>query len=189
MSWLWDGPGNLPAGSNPALDRTLAGMLLTRLRRLAAVTALVALVSAGPASAQVQVRDVGGFQNWAEMAHANVTFTASGSMTWTVELADLFNYIYSCSGGTCVLSFIFNSTSPGGTPSNELRFSLPTGIVPVKVFNNVIRYDVAGTSTVGYATVNPSWSYVRLVKIDGTTTWANGTNNTSITGQITFAVR
>src|SRR5574341_227656 len=75
-------------------------------------------------SSTTQWRLIGHDQGgWARAAFSAGDFTGSGSMTWTVEAADVFDMSFKLDGRSLFISAVINGTSIGGTPSNQLIVS------------------------------------------------------------------
>lgn len=83
------------------------------------------------------------------VAHNAADFTANGSMTWTVEAADLNHFEYVQRGNVVTVWLRIADSTVGGTLNNELRIAFPggftltstTALTPVYMFN--------GTTTIG----------------------------------------
>ena len=59
-------------------------------------------------------------------------FTGSGSMTWTVESADLKTFTYIQLGKLVKVAIVIEDSSVGGTPAGTLSIALPAGFVAAK---------------------------------------------------------
>lgn len=126
---------------------------------------------------------------WTNVAYASGNFTASGSMTWTVESGDQVAYSYMLIGHTMWLAFALNNTTVGGTPSTELHVAIPGGFTgknnatlgAVRSFDN-------GTDTVGFCGAVASAAYVRCWR-GGFSNWAASTNSTSLQAFVTLEVQ
>ncbi|MGE0450578.1 MAG: hypothetical protein AB7Q29_13480 [Vicinamibacterales bacterium] len=64
-----------------------------------------------------------------DIAHSAGDFTGSGSMTWTVEVADLVRFTVQQHGRQVVVDVIIADATIGGTPSTSLQVQLPYGWV------------------------------------------------------------
>jgi hypothetical protein len=118
-------------------------------------------------------------------------FTASGSMTWTVESADVANYSYMLIGRMMVLAWVLNATTQGGTADQELRVAVPGGFAIAKNAIFVMGYTSDnGTVKTGIAFPQTPNTYVSLYN-DNTlsSNWAGtGTNTTTIRASIIIEV-
>lgn len=120
-------------------------------------------------------------------------FTATGSMTWTVESGDVRAFKYTQRGAQVTIALAVADFTTGGTADTTLRALLPNsftaanqGTVAVYAFGRgranggtlqgVVAYTAAGAST-----------FLHLDKFDGST-WANGTNNGDVQGSVTLFV-
>lgn len=56
-------------------------------------------------------------------------FVGVGTLTWTVELADVVNHAVALSGNMCWLSLNLASTTTGGVADASLRYVIPFGVV------------------------------------------------------------
>lgn len=126
---------------------------------------------------------------WTAVTYSSGNFTASGSMTWTVDSVDQIAYRYMLIGHTMWLAFTLNSTSISGTPDQELRVKIPGGFSNTTdaVLAAVRSYD-NGTDTVGFCGAVASQTYVRCWR-GGFTSWAASTNNTAIQAFLTLEVQ
>lgn len=128
---------------------------------------------------------------WTAVAHDAANFTASGSMTWTVEAADQVSFGYMIIGKTMFVRFTLNGTSVGGTVSTELRIRIPAGGVAAAAGGSptigAIRSFDNGTDTVGFCGVVAGATYIRCWR-GGFTNWALSTNNTSVQGTAMFEI-
>lgn len=126
---------------------------------------------------------------WTSVAYNSANFTASGSMTWTVDSGDQVAYAYMMIGKTMFISFTFNNTSVGGTVSTELRFAIPAGFLALNNATiSAIRSFDSGTDTVGFCGTVAGAGYIRCWR-GGFTNWALSTNNTSVQGLAIFEVQ
>jgi hypothetical protein len=128
---------------------------------------------------------------WTSVAYNAANFTASGTMTWTVQEADQVSFGYMLFGKTMVVRFTLNLTSVGGAASTELRIAIPGGHVASSTGGSptigAIRAYDNGTDTVGFCGVVASAGYVRCWR-GGFSNWAASANNTSVQGMATFEV-
>ena len=120
------------------------------------------------------------------VAYAAGNFTASGSMTWTVEAADQTTFEYVLQGKWMWVNFLLGGTTIGGTVSSALKIKIPASqtaansvVTPVRVRNN-------GTNSIGYAAVvGDTFIYIYLVAGGN---WTLSTNNAGAAGHIHFLV-
>jgi hypothetical protein len=126
-------------------------------------------------------------RGWSTPLFNAAEFLGNGSMTWTVQSADVGTYAYTLDGRTMTLAFTLNGTSVGGTPSSILRMTIPAGKVATKAMNVMVRASDNGTPVTAWAYTDISGIYINVQKIDFSN-WAASTNATTIQGQITFEV-
>jgi len=124
---------------------------------------------------------------WTTPAYDAGNFTASGSMTWTVEGADVKTYAYIIIGKIMHISFCIENTTVAGTPHVELRIAIPAGktankqnTVPIYIMDNEVR-------SFGIAFISPAGGQIICYKAD-ISNWAASTNLTRVNGQITFEI-
>lgn len=122
---------------------------------------------------------------WVQFPFDAAAFTASGSMTWTVEAADVVTFALTRIGRTVIVSFEVTGTTLGGTASTEVRLALPSAVVPLRGMSNNVRLFDGGTGISGYAHVNPNGTYIRVTKLDASNLTL-GTNVFGLQGQIAF---
>ena len=128
--------------------------------------------------------------SWTSPAYSAGNFTASGSLTWTVEQADITTYAYTLVGKTMTVVFFIESTSTGGTASNILQIAIPGSFTAAKRMSMPTLWyaDAGGANAVGRAEVVSSGTVIRLTKMDNSN-WSNAAaNNTDVHGMITFEV-
>lgn len=145
-----------------------------------------------PALSSTYVADLSGANltfPWTGITFSSGNFTASGSMTWTVDSGDQGTNAYTVVGSTVHWTFGFFNTTVGGTASSELRVTLPGGFTAAGSSTNgtcatadnaVLRY--------GMWQVVAGNTYASLYRdITGANWDVGGTNATSIRCMITFA--
>lgn len=126
---------------------------------------------------------------WTSVTYASGNFTASGSMTWTVEEADVSNFQYMIIGKTMWVNFWLALTSVGGTLSDTLKIKIPANKVSANAI--IVR--------VGFLNDNGTVREGRVQANAGSTTldinlhlggnFAASTNATYVVGQIFFEIQ
>lgn len=126
---------------------------------------------------------------WITPAFSAGDYTASGSMTWTVDSGDVSVNAYRVSGKTLTRAFGIITTTVGGTPSNELRSANPNGYTAAgRVFNGGVMND-NGTAANGYLdTKSAGNGYVGFFLNSGAN-WQAATNNTAALSSISFEIQ
>jgi hypothetical protein len=123
-------------------------------------------------------------------AYAAGDFTASGSMTWTVDSGDISTYAYKLDGRRLSVLFAIISTSVGGTLSNNLRIKVPGGFTNTKFVLSVsLNYVDAGSggNTAGFVRITVGGTNIECYKFN-VGNWTSATNNTETYGEIFFEV-
>lgn len=146
------------------------------------VTATGALYERGRAAA------VG---EWIAVPYASGNFTASGSMTWTVDAADVTTYAYTLVGKTMTLAWWIDTSTTGGVASSDLRLALPAGFRAARSVDGAHNYldTVAGFSGTGPCQISAGMAYVSLFRNLGGTAWALSPNGVYSRGQLTLEVQ
>jgi len=122
-------------------------------------------------------------------AYAAGDFTASGSMTWTVDSGDITVYAYRLAGKMLAMQFAIISTTVGGTVSNNLRIKIPGGFTNTKYVLSVsLNYSDNGSgNTAGFLQVGAGNTYIECYKFS-VANWTLATNATGVYGEIFFEV-
>lgn len=106
-------------------------------------------------------------------------WTASGSMTWTVQSGDVVARTYRVIGDTIFTNLQVTTTSVGGTPSTSLRVILPGAFTAQEVVQVPCHIYDNGTYTTGTAITAVGSLIINIQRTDGGNFTAS-TNNTSI---------
>lgn len=115
---------------------------------------------------------------WTAVPHSAGDFTANGSMTWTVEAGDLFEFSYAMFGDLMVVSFVIFGSTIGGTPNTLLNVKIPAGKLAARGQNQPMSYsNNGGTEVHGVAQVAAAGTVISLYRGLGVGNWATGTNN------------
>jgi hypothetical protein len=128
---------------------------------------------------------------WITRTFAAGNYTGSGAMTVTMASGDVTTDAYYLRSRVLHIMIELGTFTTGGTPDTEVRVAVPGGFTVAKstrsaavVQNNGGGFDegwlvvtAAGTTIAGYRANN------------FTTTWANGTDNNDLRGQIFFEVQ
>lgn len=115
-------------------------------------------------------------------------FTASGSMTWTVQSTDVVTFAYALVGKLITINFTLDQTSIGGTASNALQIAIPGGFTSAKAFYALIQLNEGSGAVVAQARVTVGGSVIQIFKMDSTTNFALTTNTTYVRGSLAFAI-
>jgi hypothetical protein len=130
-----------------------------------------------------------GVSEWITPTFDAGDFTASGSMTWTVEAGDVAVYRYKMlSADTMVLQWSISTTTVGGTPSYALRIKIPNGKTAAGV-QDVLSYGSDnGTTMVNLVEVSNGVTYIEIFTTVAAANWSASTNTTFVRGQIILKV-
>lgn len=119
---------------------------------------------------------------WVPIPYAASNYTASGSMTWTVEAGDVLSHKYRIDGLTLWLNFYLATTTIGGTPSTDLNVLLPAGCVMNQYLVTPI-WTLNPGARVAVAVGNPNNTVWKLQNIDGSA-WTANTNGTYVAANL-----
>ena len=115
-------------------------------------------------------------------------YTASGSMTWTVDAGDVYSFRYKIEGKTMTIIFYLFHTTVGGTLSSNLIRAIPEGKTAANYTGNPVQLWDNGVPTTGIATVDSASNYIKIWRSDFQN-YTAATNATDIIGQITFEIQ
>lgn len=123
---------------------------------------------------------------WLSQTFAAGDFTANGSMTWTVDEADVVTNAYYYSGITLLWSVAVITSTVGGTPASTLRLA-STGLGTLTPRTSIIvpnsNNAVANFGRNAYSGTNMTW-----LRDKDSGVWDAAANNTSVSGLLTFSV-
>lgn len=124
--------------------------------------------------------------------HDASMFTGNGSMTWTVEVADLVTLVYTLMGKRLEVFFTIRAAAVGGTPAGALRILIPgkdangNAFVSARTITTPVYVEDASTPAIGLAYVQAGVGYIHIAKLDGTN-WTAGVNR--VEGSIVLEVQ
>jgi hypothetical protein len=127
---------------------------------------------------------------WISQSFSAGSFTASGSMTWTVDSGDVKRLAYWLKGRTLFVQFAALATTVGGTASFALVVAAPGGYQPAGGADIYMPVQIKDNGT--YRLGNMNWDSVAFYFYPSTTTatagsnWTLSTNNTDMS--VSFAV-
>lgn len=124
---------------------------------------------------------------WITPVYSSATYTASGSMTWTVESADVVTYRYLLNGDTLVLSFDIQNSTIGGTPSTELRIGLPESLTVTTTTGALCSIRDGGTWATGILDAVDGDTFIRILRVN-VANWSTATNTVNVRGQVYLEV-
>jgi hypothetical protein len=113
-------------------------------------------------------------------AYAAGDYTASGSMTWTVEAGDVTTFGYLQIGKKVYFSVALSNTTVGGTASTQLRIALPSRFTIASSDSfPAVAFDNSGALSTSRARSSVGANYLILELLSGAN-WALSTNNSSV---------
>jgi hypothetical protein len=131
-------------------------------------------------------KDLGAsYGTWHTVPHAAGDFTANGSMTWTVESADLSTFAYVEMGKLLIVAVTVTGAVVGGVVNTTLQVTLPAQHVAARNMSIPVWVTDAGTKAIGVARVTAGSAVIAVQKVDGSN-WTAGANG--IEGQIAIEV-
>ena len=126
--------------------------------------------------------------SWTDVTFSAGNFTGNNSMTWTLDSADQTMFAYKLLGKTMVVAFTLQNTSVGGTPSTILLITIPASKTSAKAVWNPVRIKNNGTLSTGTCYVDSSSTTISCLLI-AQGNYSASTNNTDVTGEITFPIQ
>ncbi len=128
---------------------------------------------------------------WITPTFAAGTYTANGSMTWTLDSADVTTQAYWLKGRSLTVSWFLVSTTVGGVVNTNLQIgnaAWGTFTAAKSTINPVVLNDNGGGNAIGFAQINATGTLILLNKV-AAANWTLAANNTNVLGQITFEVQ
>ena len=119
-------------------------------------------------------------------------YSASGAMTWTVDLVDQVTLMSCLMGSRLEVAFVIRGAVVGGTPGPTLQIEIPgtddrgNALIAAHDVTQPVFIDDNGTLAIGVARVVAGGGVIEIEKVDGSN-WAAGANG--VEGQIAFEVR
>jgi len=132
--------------------------------------------------------------DWTSVPWSAVTFSGSGSMTWSTVSTNLtgIGIGYTLLGSTMLLAWSFVGTSVKGTANTNLTFKISNTISPVSITYGTFHYNNNGTFGIGRCSVAPLAAGMQgltvTLNIVSLGNWALSTQNTDTSGQFAFEV-
>lgn len=122
------------------------------------------------------------FTDWTDIAYSSGLFTASGTMTWTVDSGDISAHAYKIVGDSLHLVLVADTTTIGGSASSQLRLTLPNGATVAKTTAGTFAGVNGGGTNLpaGVWLATAGLTYVQFKINIGSSFWTTGTNNCSV---------
>ena len=114
-------------------------------------------------------------------------FTASGSMTWTVEAGDVTTFAYLVQGRQMTLYVYIDGTAVGGTVDKDLRMALPGTPTIAKSTSNLAQVFDNSTEGLGVLWANAASTVVYANK-SPYGNWTLSASGCRVRGQISFMI-
>lgn len=172
------------SGSASAADRI--ANLVTGTISLAAGVGRVDLVYDGANSYwRVINHDQG---DWITPTFAAGDYTGNASMTWTVASGDAITMKYYLRGRMLTIAYFLNATTVGGTPSTDLRKTIPGGFTISGTVRNTNHVINNGVVAVGLASAVNGDTIITF-QLASAANWTASTDNTGIQGVSVFSVQ
>lgn len=124
--------------------------------------------------------------NRVDVTFAAGNFTGNGAMTWALASGDQAAFWYQIHNKLMTVGFRLDTTSVGGTPSTELRITIPGGKVAAVVTNDKVAL-ASDNGTTREAWMQVSGSTIAILRQDQVA-WTASANNTSVYGTVTFPI-
>jgi len=104
--------------------------------------------------------------DWNDVPFNAGDFTGSGSMIWTVTAGNIVTRRYTLVGHTMSYACFIQSTTVGGTPSNELHVALPAPytVAHHAITGGCVTQDVGGPLGIGYTQIVAGTNYVLVTR-------------------------
>lgn len=154
---------------------------------------LFSLVTAAPSVAQQTSQFLGALGGvsavWVDVPFDAGDFTGSGSMTWTVEEADISTFAWVRSGKTMTVTFFLNATTVAGTPDTSLQILIPDGRVGDGAHANTVFAKDADTTVAAWCFVGDASTVIDCRLLGVGPTWTADPNDTQLRGQVTFRIQ
>jgi hypothetical protein len=126
---------------------------------------------------------------WIAQPYAAGNYTASGSMTWTVDAGDVTAQRWRLAGLTLQLAFYLATTTIGGTASTSLFLALPAGFKVASAPRSVTPIWVLDGTGAGaqIAIVAGNATLLELQRMNQGA-WPLGINNTYLSGNVAIEI-
>ena len=115
-------------------------------------------------------------------------YTASGSMTWTVESGEVVTLAYIIIDKLMVVWWDLVGTDVGGTVDSELRIAIPASKVAAVAAENQTRVSDNGTPTQATASVSASGTVIAITRNDGAA-FSAAAGTTDASGVLLFLIQ
>jgi hypothetical protein len=126
---------------------------------------------------------------WTTPAFGAGNFTANNAMTWTVQPGDVTTYAYTLVGKMMTVMFHLITTTVSGTPSTQLRITIPGGNTAAKRTRAWCQNFNNSTHTASFCEVTAGGTTINIYKdLTSATNWTTERKLTETYGQITLEI-
>jgi hypothetical protein len=128
---------------------------------------------------------------WITRTFAAGNYTGGGSMTVTVGSGDVTTEAYYLNGRALTVAVELVDFTTGGTAAVDVRVAIPGGFTAAKQMRSgAVTKNNGGAFEGGWLVVTAAGTVISGYRGDTfVATWANGTDNNDLRGQITFEVQ
>lgn len=128
---------------------------------------------------------------WTSVAYNAANFTGSGGMAWGVDSGDQITFKYNVIGKLMTVIFYFSGTDVTAPVGTDLRVVIPGGFTAASnVRSASLWYNDAPSEGVGLIVVGAGNTYMQFYKANSGSNWtATATDNTTVSGAITFEIQ
>lgn len=124
---------------------------------------------------------------WNAVAYAAGNFTASGSMTWTVDAADQLHYDFTQVGKTIFVRFMLANTTVGGVADSTLHITIPRAHTANDAGTTLVYLKDNGAYAVGVARVSAGSTTIDITRLDHAN-FSLSADNTDIEGEVVIEI-
>lgn len=128
---------------------------------------------------------------WTSVAYNAANFTGSGGMAWGVDSGDQITFKYNVIGKLMTVIFYFSGTDVTAPVGTDLRVVIPGGFTAASnVRSASLWYNDAPSEGVGLIVIGAGNTYMQFYKANSGSNWtATATDNTTVSGAITFEIQ
>lgn len=123
--------------------------------------------------------------SWLTPAYSSGSYTANGTMTWTVASGDVTSYRYLRTGTMMRVAFTIETSTIGGSVNTELRIAAPEGVTSAGTTGTLCLIRNGGTWAEGIVQAISGTTYLTISTLSGGN-WTAGTDNCSVIGEIVY---
>lgn len=125
---------------------------------------------------------------WIDVPYNAANFTGNGTMTWTVDAADVSNFRYMLIGKTLFVDGIFNTTSVTAPLNTMLKVKIPGGYIAAKPNRATNQATDSGVITTSQVRVDAGNTTIDIQRQDAAN-WTAAVNTTAVRVHTWFEVQ